>query len=68
MTLTDTGPLAAFINRNDPNHARCLVAARLLPRNPLITSWPCFTEATCCTKQQAMTGRLLYGVGDPTVG
>ena len=45
MTLTDTGPLVALINRNDPNHARCLAAAQRLPNGPLMTSWPCFTEA-----------------------
>lgn len=45
MTLTDTGPFVALINRNDPNHARCLAASRHLPQAPLVTSWPCFTEA-----------------------
>ena len=45
MTLIDTGPIVALINRNDPNHARCLAAARLLPQEALVTSWPCFTEA-----------------------
>ena len=45
MTLTDTGPLVALINRNDPNHVRCLDAAKALPAGPLITTWPCFTEA-----------------------
>ncbi len=45
MTLTDTGPLVALINRNDPNHVRCTAASRLLPQGPLVTSWPCFTEA-----------------------
>jgi predicted nucleic acid-binding protein len=45
VTLTDTGPFVALINRNDPNHARCLAAARRLPQGPLVTSWPCFTEA-----------------------
>jgi predicted nucleic acid-binding protein len=43
VTPTDTGPLVALINRNDPNHSRC-VEARLLPQEPLVTSWPCFTE------------------------
>ena len=45
MTLTDTGPLVALINRNDPNHAKCVAATKLLPSGPLITTWPCFTEA-----------------------
>lgn len=45
MTLTDTGPLVALINRNDPNHPKCIAAARRLPARPLRTTWPCFTEA-----------------------
>ena len=45
MILTDTGPLVALINRNDPNHARCINAVKRLPAEPLVTTWPCFTEA-----------------------
>ena len=45
MTLTDTGPLVALLNRNDPNHAACAGAAKALPSEPLVTTWPCFTEA-----------------------
>lgn len=45
MILTDTGPLVALVNRNDPNHRRCLDVTRLLPAEPLVTTWPCFTEA-----------------------
>ena len=45
MTLTDTGPLVALINRSDPNHAKCVAATKQLPAGPLITTWPCFTEA-----------------------
>ncbi len=45
MTLTDTGPIVALINRNDPNHVRCLKAVKTLPSSPLITTWPSFTEA-----------------------
>jgi predicted nucleic acid-binding protein len=44
-TLTDTGPLVALINRNDPNHKRCLDLSRRMPSGPLLTTWPCFTEA-----------------------
>lgn len=45
MTRTDTGPLVALVNRNDPNHAKCVTVTRRLPAEPLVTSWPCFTEA-----------------------
>ncbi len=45
MTLTDTGPFVALINRNDPHHALCLAATKQLPAGPLVTTWPCFTEA-----------------------
>ncbi|HEY2157341.1 MAG TPA: PIN domain-containing protein [Isosphaeraceae bacterium] len=45
MNLCDTGPLVAIGNRNDPDHAGCLAAAATLPKGPLLTTWPCFTEA-----------------------
>jgi hypothetical protein len=45
VTLTDTGPLVALLNRNDPNHGACAAAAKGLPHGPLVTTWPCFTEA-----------------------
>ena len=45
MTLTDTGPLVALINVRDPHHRRCLAIASRLPAGPLVTTWPCFTEA-----------------------
>lgn len=45
MILTDTGPLVALINRNDPNHAPCLAITKRLPAEPLLTTWACFTEA-----------------------
>lgn len=45
MTLTDTGPLIALLNRNDPHHARCTEATKRLPSGPMVTTWPCFTEA-----------------------
>jgi len=45
VTLTDSGPLIALVNKNDPNHARCLAAAKRFPAVPLLTTWPCFTEA-----------------------
>lgn len=43
--LTDTGPLLALLDRDDPHHATCVMKIRHLPAEPLITTWPCFTEA-----------------------
>ena len=45
MILTDTGPLVALLDADDRYHQRCLQAAQLLPAEPMLTTWPCFTEA-----------------------
>jgi hypothetical protein len=45
MTLTDTGPLVALLDKDDSYHAACVAAAQSLPFGPLLTTWPCFTEA-----------------------
>ena len=45
MTLTDAGPLVAILDRNQGRvHDTC---AAVLPtlKLPLVTTWPCFTEA-----------------------
>ena len=44
MTLCDASPLIALINQSDINHTRCVNALSSLPA-PLVTTWPCFTEA-----------------------
>lgn len=43
MTLCDTGPLVALVDRDDPYHNRCVAA--LAQVEALISTWPCFTEA-----------------------
>jgi predicted nucleic acid-binding protein len=45
VILTDTGPIVALLDSDDPSHAACLAAAQHLPAEPLLTTWPCFTEA-----------------------
>jgi uncharacterized protein len=45
VILTDTGPLVALLDTDDANHAVCLAIAQHLPAQPLLTTWPCFTEA-----------------------
>ncbi|MBI2805927.1 MAG: PIN domain-containing protein [Planctomycetes bacterium] len=45
MTLTDAGPLVALIDGSDPHHTKCLEATKQFPKEPLLTTWPCFTEA-----------------------
>ncbi len=44
MILCDASPLIALINQSDINHTRCVNALSSLSA-PLITTWPCFTEA-----------------------
>jgi uncharacterized protein len=43
-TLTDTGPLVALVDKAQQYHGAC-VAALPSVSMPLITTWPCLTEA-----------------------
>ncbi|HEU0175583.1 MAG TPA: PIN domain nuclease [Blastocatellia bacterium] len=45
MTLVDTGPLVALIDKTDKEtHRKCHSATYFLS-GPMLTSWACFTEA-----------------------
>ena len=44
MTLVDTGPLVALIDADDDAHLTCLAALSRFTK-PLMTTWPCITEA-----------------------
>lgn len=45
MILTDTGPLVALIDPDDPCHAQCATVARTLAADTMLTTWQCMTEA-----------------------
>ncbi|MGI4787777.1 MAG: type II toxin-antitoxin system VapC family toxin [Janthinobacterium lividum] len=44
MTLTDTGPIVGIIDADDKHHSACKSALPGLD-TPMVTPWPCFTEA-----------------------
>jgi predicted nucleic acid-binding protein len=43
ITICDTGPLVAYLNRNDPHHAWALALMKQVPP-PMLTCEPVFTE------------------------
>lgn len=47
MILTDAGPLVALLDAGDQHHSSCMSVLRQQSSSaaPLLTSWPCFTEA-----------------------
>ena len=51
MMLIDTGPLVGLIDDDDQHHALCAATLVTLPSEPLLTTWPCFTEAMYLLEQ-----------------
>ena len=43
-TLTDAGPMISLIDGKDYSHLKCQAVLPRLER-PMITTWPCYTEA-----------------------
>ncbi len=45
MILIDSGVMIALLDRQDPDHLRCVTKLKSLPNEPLLTTWCCCTEA-----------------------
>ena len=45
MTLADTGPIVALLDKGDQHHGVCTQTAKTLVSPPLVTTWSCVTEA-----------------------
>ena len=43
--LTDTGPLVPLFDEDDQHYDTCNAVLTELPYGPLVTTWPCLTEA-----------------------
>lgn len=55
--LIDAGPLCAIANPREVRHSDCAEAVQTLPL-PLITTWPCFTEAMYLAGSEKRGGTL----------
>jgi uncharacterized protein len=46
ITICDTGPLVAYLNRNDPYHSWAVAVMKQV-RSPMLTTEPVLTEVAC---------------------
>jgi predicted nucleic acid-binding protein len=59
ITICDTGPLVAYLNRNDPYHPWAVVAMKQI-RPPLFTCEPVLTEAVCFLREDGVDPEPLF--------
>lgn len=59
IAICDTGPLLAYLNRNDPHHA-CAVALMKQVRPPMLVSEPVLTEVVCFLREDSMAVDPLF--------
>ncbi len=59
ITICDTGPLVAYLNRHDPYHAWA-VAIMKQARPPLLTCEPVLTEAVCFLREDGVDTDPLF--------
>ena len=54
ITIADTGPLVAYLNRNDPYHAWAVAVMKQV-RPPLLTSEPVLTEMVYVLREDGLS-------------
>lgn len=59
ITICDTGPLVAYLNRSDPYHGWAVALMKQL-RPPLLTSEPVFTEAVYYLREDRLAVDPLF--------
>jgi predicted nucleic acid-binding protein len=55
MILCDTGVIVAALDKRDADHHACATALKKV-REPLLTTWPCITEAMYLVGERSGTG------------
>jgi predicted nucleic acid-binding protein len=61
MTICDTGPLVAYLNRNDPHHLWAVALMKQLAP-PLLTCEPVLTEAIYFLREDRLNVEPLFGL------
>lgn len=59
IPICDTGPLVAYLNRNDPYHAWAVALMKQV-RPPLLTSEPVLTEVVYFLREDGRSADLLF--------
>lgn len=59
ITICDTGPLVAYLNRNDPHHAWAVSLMKQV-RAPMLTSEPVLTETAYFLREDRMDVEPLF--------
>ena len=59
ITICDTGPLLAYLNRNDPHHAWAVALMKQV-RPPLLVSEPVLTEVVYFLREDGVTVDPLF--------
>lgn len=59
ITICDTGPIVAYLNRHDPHHAWAVAVLKQV-RPPMLTCEPVLTEAACFLREDRVAVDPLF--------